>query len=605
MPLPEQDFSVVPKESVDEAWERLEAQFELSGGFWLGFVFSAAPQAVARLREKRNALFEAKGLKWLDYHPADPGSLSHVLIWLLTLTETAEVDCVWVEAIRADAPGAPEQPWTRAWEQLFLRTNEHRDALRARLRGGLVFAAPPSIMPLVREAAPDLWSVRSIVINVEMAPSLQVPDPTPSLLLPRVHATRQIARPSVTPGVTTSLRLPSSALPRLARPPASSGTTRHAFTHADRRRIEALIAAGTPIAAEASILHTLEALGPDEVIDKAFAYCLLARAREAIGEFAAALRSIEEAIAIHAQATPDYVPIDWYDLARAIAWKKGDPRRALMHSLSAITESRHRARAKEGIETLRDLVFALKSHGEHGRNVDDMALALEAFDEAVLVSRRLVDLGNEDPSDLFRLSESLLNLGDARTHRNDFAGAVATFEEAVKVNRKIRMLVGDTVPALQSLSVSLNRLGRLRQDTGDLEGAGLAFEEALGIRRRVFKENDPSSLRDLASVVSKIGLLRFAMDDFGGAVTALQESRSLARQLKHLLPDSADATYNVAFILHHLGRAQEKQGNRYDAKLAYEEAVALARELMLLPTPSANIRLLLENAEKALAALPP
>ena len=649
MPAPEQDFNLVPGQTVDAAWERLEAQFELSGGFWLGFVFSAAPQAVDALRKKRNTLFEANGLRWRDYQPSDPDALAKSLIWLLTSPEPLDVDCVWVEAIRADSSGASEQPWTRAWEQLFLRTNEHRDALRARLRGGLVFAAPSVIMPLVREAAPDLWSVRSIVVNVELEPLTGAPHPMPSLFpadmeatgqfdswalkqavvaapVPRLaHASRESRaysprRPGPSgpaamkptdlgrPVMPEASVIPPIPPPKRAPLPTSSASTqphgtRQLLTPIDRGIVEAWIDGGNLGPARSRINQALAELGSEDLIEKAFAHHMLARLHQANGDVKTAAQCIGEAIAIHARITPDLVPIDWYEMARGLAWKNGDVAAATVHSLSAIAQCRRRIRAKEGIDTLRDLAVALRNYGEHERNQKDMAAAIDAFDEGVIVARRLVDLSNEDASDLVRLSDSLLSLGDARAQRLDFVGALATFEEAVKINRKICVLVGDTIIALRALSVSLNRLGHLRHETGDTNGAARAFEEALAIRRRIFNEDDPQSVRDLISVLSRIGLLRLALNDYEAAANALREGNSLGRELRRLLPESTTASYQLAFVLCHLGKAQEHLGKYAEAKIWLNEAVHLARELLKLSAESANARLLLEHAEKALASI--
>ena len=59
----------------------------------------------------------------------------------------------------------PAGPWTAAWDWLMMRANEHRDALRRHLNGGLVFAVHKEWKPRVRNAAPDLWSVRSLVLE--------------------------------------------------------------------------------------------------------------------------------------------------------------------------------------------------------------------------------------------------------------------------------------------------------------------------------------------------------------------------------------------------------------------------------------------------------
>jgi hypothetical protein len=75
------------------------------------------------------------------------------------LAAASDWDCIWVRCIQVG--GA----WYTVLWNLFLRLNERRDALRRRVGGGLVFAVHPSMKPRLRDAAPDLWSVRSLVLE--------------------------------------------------------------------------------------------------------------------------------------------------------------------------------------------------------------------------------------------------------------------------------------------------------------------------------------------------------------------------------------------------------------------------------------------------------
>jgi hypothetical protein len=68
--------------------------------------------------------------------------------------------------------GDRRQAWAAAWQDFFLRLNERRDRLRRELSGGLILELPPGIKPDVRNAAPDLWSIRALVLE-PTAPSVQ------------------------------------------------------------------------------------------------------------------------------------------------------------------------------------------------------------------------------------------------------------------------------------------------------------------------------------------------------------------------------------------------------------------------------------------------
>jgi len=597
--------------SFEEGWERLEAQLELSGGFWLGFVFSAAPQAVVGLWGKLDRFLLERRRHCVYRNVREPNELSGILPWLLTSPEAAEPDCVWIESIQSDSPGAPEQPWMRAWEQLFLRANEHRDALRARLRGGLVFAAPPSILPLVREAAPDLWSIRAIVIALDLGAPVATPQSVPSvapqqrMAKPRMDRKSRIrptsSPPFAPPMPNASTRPRDEDLPRSA---AQRGRTPFFFTDERRQAIESLLTAGRFEEAAHDTLFVIRSLEGADTLGRASAHWLLARIHAASGRPAKALLCVESAIDNYRLFAPDHVPVEWYDQAARLSMLNDDHARAASFLGEAVEQSRKRVKAKEAVESLRELIFVLDAMGDLNKTARDIVSAEKAYDEAVIVSRRLVDLYSDVPESFFCLSTSLLGLGDVRRAKGDYAGAVAAFEETRRLTVKLTALERDPRPSLRLLSVVLNRLGSLRQETGDLDTAKQVFDEALAIRRRALTEGTNSkSLRDLASVLSKIGWLELSRGDLSSAASAIEESISLDQTVRTMVEDPREVLHSLAVALYRLGEVRQKQGDTQAAALTYEECIRTVYELEALPSPSRRVQTTREAAEKALTSL--
>jgi hypothetical protein len=56
--------------------------------------------------------------------------------------------------------------WKTAWRQSLAMLNQHRNPLRRRFEVPLVFAGAPWLQEVMREAAPDLWSVRTGVVRI-------------------------------------------------------------------------------------------------------------------------------------------------------------------------------------------------------------------------------------------------------------------------------------------------------------------------------------------------------------------------------------------------------------------------------------------------------
>src|SRR5216683_3863364 len=162
--------------SGEEEWQRLRQQLELAEGFWLGFVFVRSPRQAASLRSRTEQLLRVHARATKAVVPETPDELRSALSDVFA-KDSAAVGCLWIECVRSDPPLADGTagPWTSAWDSLLLRANERREAIRRHLAGGLVFAAPSEIKPRVRDAAPDIWSLRSLVLEVASRP-LQRPD---------------------------------------------------------------------------------------------------------------------------------------------------------------------------------------------------------------------------------------------------------------------------------------------------------------------------------------------------------------------------------------------------------------------------------------------
>jgi tetratricopeptide (TPR) repeat protein len=157
------DNDLLPQQAEAE-WQRLRRQLDLARGFWLGFLFTGSPPLASVFRQRVEDVLRSRTQVLEAFQASSPEELRG---YIPRLFDT-KADCIWFEALAVDPitdPNAPPGPWLRAWGDLLLRVNERRDLLRRSLRGGLVFVAPVPLKPVAREAAPDLWSVQSIVLE--------------------------------------------------------------------------------------------------------------------------------------------------------------------------------------------------------------------------------------------------------------------------------------------------------------------------------------------------------------------------------------------------------------------------------------------------------
>jgi hypothetical protein len=146
----------VPFRSVDDAWDEIVATLELGSGLRFVIAETQDQQAAALLRQRLD--------EWLLEHGqtlASPADGENVLDWLS------------VQQWQSSNEGLPDVvrwlPLPEGYDGKFVlhRLNEGRDNLRRNLRGVIFLVGGPGLVPRLANEAPDLWSVREKVLEIE------------------------------------------------------------------------------------------------------------------------------------------------------------------------------------------------------------------------------------------------------------------------------------------------------------------------------------------------------------------------------------------------------------------------------------------------------
>lgn len=175
---------------------RLARQVELADGFWLSFLFTPSTETAELLRKRLEDQLTSRGSALLVHDPPSPDDLVASLQWLAS-DATLAVPYIWLQAIRPVSHHTKiGRAWAAAWETFLLRLNERRDALKRHAGGGVILVAPPAIKPMARDAAPDLWSIRSLVMD---APAPERAHGTGATVLPVKPAPTRPLDPTTTP----------------------------------------------------------------------------------------------------------------------------------------------------------------------------------------------------------------------------------------------------------------------------------------------------------------------------------------------------------------------------------------------------------------------
>ena len=577
----------------EDVWQQLRRQFELADGFWLGFVFCPSPRTVAVLRRRTGQILKFRAQRLRVIRPSSPDDFGSLLPALFE-PESAQAGCVWIESIHTSSPtrhARESGDWTLAWDRFLLRANERRDALRRRLDGGLILAAPPEVKPRVRDAAPDLWSIRSLVLDLPPSSIASSGGVDRDSLL-----TREIRREAgnVLSDASIDVEFGLAEADRIARRiEGAQGQSRHGLARILLRAVEGLLEQGKTQDAVERARKAVAVLrgqsGGEHLL--ADALSSLSRAARADNDISVALECLEESLVVRRRLLDTHGETSQAlrDLSISLG-KLGDlrlecgelPAALAVYDESLALDRRLLDTYGETPQALRDLSISLGRLGDVRRETGDVAAATTAYEESLVRCRRLLDAYGETPQALRDLSISLGRLGDVRRETGDVAAAAVVYEESLALRRRLVDAYGETSQALRDLSISLSRLGDVRRETGDVAAATAAYEESLALDRRLLDTygETPQALRNLSISLDRLGDVRRETGDVAATAAAYEESLALDRRLVDTYGETPQALRDLSISLGRLGNVRRETGDVAAATTAYEESLVLCRRLV-------------------------
>ncbi len=605
-------------------WARLRRHLELAQGFWLGFVFTPSPPAAAVLRRRTEAQLRSRARTLALLQPEDPNELRAIWHELHTVA-SGRAGCVWVEAVRADSPTQPRGPWTAAWEALFLALNEQRETLRRHLSGGLVLVVLPDLKPRARELASDLWSIRSLVVDV----------PGVAFVSGDVVSGDVVGGDLVIPSRTGAAR---RGLPLT--PSTELGDLRDRLRQVER--LLALDDTGEAVEVARDAVALAQRTSAAGRADIAVALAWLSRAEEEHGDLTEAARHVEDALRVAGETVDRFMVYELLSRAGEFAERRGDLRRVVGADREAVAVVRQQletdgetpealrdlanaleklsavefdagyvasatATAEEALslwrrlaerspndpEALRELSFSLKCAASYRNATGDFRTAALLREEDLSLLRRLVEIAGHDPSDSLGFVWGLWSLGHAHRRLGDLAAARAAYEEALVLSWRLAEAAGDDPGTMDLVSTGLEWLGDLHAQSGDTATGTTAYKEALRARRQLVEARHQDELAVHQFV--RLGQLHRKLGDIEAAISTYEDA--LVASDREVEP-SDQGPWDVkrrTFLLDLLGAARSAAGDVAGAKAAFEERLALERRLLDLygATPRA-IRILVD-----------
>lgn len=506
-------------------WQLLLTHIEISEGF--SFVVLLVPDAdwanACRLALSDSLDAMDKSLLTVDFSgPEDfkvqlPGRL-------LNLNISDRTGAVWLEKTVSEAsPNFAD--WENAWRGMVARLNQFRNPLRRHFHVPLVFVGASWIQPLIRETAPDLWSVRTLVTRI------QPPDEAVQLRSEIEGSSEQQLE-----GLAIDPDLALRTADRLRHQSGNELTLAELLYRAGR----GLIARSQWKEAEAATRESLNLRRSFNAPDKSLASTLLQ-----LGNSLQRQSRFTEAIALVEEAQRLYVGNGFVLGEADCSQSLGDI--ALRQSRYAIAQARY----EEALSLYRQVnnalgeVNCIYSLGDLGLEGSDYVTAQTRYEDALLLYRRIGSVLGE--------ANCIQRFGDIALRRSDHVTAQKRYEEALPLFRRVGQVLGE--------ANCIKSFGDIALNGSDYVTAQARYEEALPLFRRV------GSVLGEANCIKSIGDIAFRRSDAASAQAHYENALSLYRRIGSVLGE--------ANCIQGLGDIARLVKSGWEARAKYNEALNL------------------------------
>lgn len=415
----------------EEARDRLLFYLENETGFWFGMVVGDDARPRARLCEAAEAWCKEHGKAFVLHEPAPTGLIKLAV-------SLASGDSPGVHWIRADGMKGVIEAWNAGAAQMLMAMNERREAYRKRLDGGIVVEGRSALKRILREMAPDLFSIRAFIAE---------PGEEPRQRTSEFPEWRPLISLAWFSGIAPDTEL---ALQQLARATAFEGmATTPDWMGAKHFATMSLIMAGRHDEAEphAQELLTRAEKEATEHSDDAEAQRRLGGARSLLGMLFAARGNLEGALlhiddalrSVEAWVTEDHVEAAARGLqlfmlgklraaALAASNQPDAARVALQQQVDVLT---HVEPTGLHPEMRLELLTSLNSLGDISRQQGDFEAAERFLGKAVHVAETCATESPQEPRWQLELIKCRIRLGAALLQKRDATAAAEVLRPAV------------------------------------------------------------------------------------------------------------------------------------------------------------------------------
>jgi tetratricopeptide (TPR) repeat protein len=482
-----------------------------------------------------------------------PEELKNLAVTIFDLElEKNKYAAVWIAApvtLRDDE----REDWQAAWREGMARLNQYRNPFRRKFDFPVLLVGAEWTQQIIRDAAPDLWSVRTIVLRIE-PPIVSAAD------VERVEKVSPTGISSYWRNVDPEFALREAArlrgqngkefgLARLLYRAAKGFSARAKFKQAIEAVQEADDLVGKLLTQSSvksinnkDILNRseLESFWATIINTKGVALAQISKLNEAILEF-------DKAIEIRRRLIEEENRDDLAnDLATTLMNKGtvllqlGKLNEAILELDKAIKIRWELIEEENHDEIANQLATALTNKGAALAELSKLNEAIEEYDKAIEIRRRLVEEENRD--DLANhLATTFMNKGNALADLDKLNEAIEEYDKAIEIRRRLVEeenrddLANDLATTLMNKSTVFASLGKLNEAIDD-------YDKAIAIYQRLVEEENRDDLANhlagtfmnKGNALGKLGKPSEAIDEYDNSERIRRGC--LKREEFHVLP---------------------------------------------------------------------
>jgi non-specific serine/threonine protein kinase/serine/threonine-protein kinase len=260
----------------------------------------------------------------------------------------------------------------------------------------------------------------------------------------------------------------------------------------------------------------------------------------------------------------------------------GKSAEALAHQRQAVAlyEAVYAVEPNE-LETRRKLFIGYIKLGDRLRDTGEKKGALTSYRRAVPVSQTLAADEPLNARAQRELSICHEKIGNALIALKDQAGAIASYRESLKIRERLAEVDKRNAEAQRDLSNAYTKMADVLEGRRDLTGALNYYRAALMIDEQLARLNEANTQarQDCANSYEKIGGLLARRGALVEALTEHLEAMKLRRRIAEQDHENMEVRRELAASYTRLGEINAALARWNDAKLYYQQSLAVLREL--------------------------